>query len=339
MAGTLSNKGLLLTPEDDPTIQLGQLGGDPNNPGASAPVTSPFANTNPTLAGGAAGITRQDYGGAIAASGKQFPFNAKYAAYDQALQRAIANAGFDRTNALSSLDVGYKNTTAEAERQNQLAQTALTNRMSSQGLGFSGIKLGAAGDLTGDYNRYVGNLGQQYAGGVANTENQYGRSLGDIAAQREGLYAQQAEEERQARLEAARQAAEAKARQDEANRQYQLQQQMIAQQNAQYAQQQQWQQQQMAAMRMPSNPGIGITIPQYGVGEGASWGDVGNVIAGLPMSILTQLYSVPNLPDDLRTAVRKRIVDMNTPSSPNYYPQPVGYNDRPYGFDQGGVAL
>lgn len=337
MAGQLSSKGLLATPEDE--LQLGQLGGDPNNPGSSAPVISPFANTNPALAGGAAGVQRQDYGGAIAASGKQFPFNAKYAAYDQALRRAIANAGFDRTNALSSLQQGYQNTTAEAGRQNNLAQTALTNRMSSQGLGFSGIKLGAAGELTGDYNRYVGNLGQQYAGGVANAENQYGRTLGDVASQREGLYAQQAEEERLARIEAARQAAEARARQEEANRQYQLQQQMIQQQNAQYAQQQAWQQQQMAAMRMPSNPGIGITIPSAGIGEGASWGDVGSTINNLPMSILTQLYQVPNLPDNLRVAVRSRIAQMSTVGNPAYSPQPVGYNDRPYGFDQGGVAL
>src|SRR6478752_755671 len=151
MAQRVGPSGLLLTDNPDDVAA-----GSSNNPNASgAPINSPLAGMNPTLAGGAAGVQQMNYGQQLANAGKQYAFNPKYAAMDQALQRAIANAGFDRTNGINSLNSGFQNQTSEAKRQSDLAQKALQQRMASQGLGFSGINVEATGDLTQDYNRYI----------------------------------------------------------------------------------------------------------------------------------------------------------------------------------------
>lgn len=334
MAQRVGPSGLLVSDDEEP----GQLGGATQQPQGQG-VYSPLQNVNPQLAGGAAGITQQPYGQALASAGKQFPFNAKYAAMDQALQRAIANAGFDRTNALSALNSGYQQNTGEAKRQSDLAQKALQQRMASQGLGFSGINVEATGDLTQDYNRYIDALNAQYRGGNANIENMYGRTLGDIAAQRESLYAQQAEDERIERDRIAREQAEAARQERLAQQQYNLVQQQIAAQQAAL---------QRALTVQPDygrprangiGAGGGPDLSPWGLGAYDTTEDQLNQLRLLTMDQLTSLYGVSGLEDALKTMTRKEIVSRSTPGSPNYYQTPVGHRDQPYGFNQGGIAL
>jgi len=303
----LSSKGLLPDPNDP--YSLSSASSDPASGTSAGGIFSPLAGAQPQLAGGAAGTQALNYGGAVQNAGKQYAFNPKYAAMDQALQRAIANAGFDRTNQISQLDQGFQSQTSEAGRQNQQAIKGLGNRMSSQGIGWSGINLEAQGDLNQDYQRYVGNLGQQYAGGKAAAENQYGRTLGDIAGQREGMFQQQAEEERQAQMAAAQAAAEAQARQQAAQQMQQLQQQMIAQQQAALQQQASMQRQQS----MPSSPGIGAGGYQggangIGVGQGQNWDQIMGIInSSGDRNALAGFGAVPGLPPQIMDALRARI--------------------------------
>lgn len=338
MAQKVGPSGLLISGDDDEA--LGQIGGaTQQNPGQG--VFSPLQNVSPQLAGGAAGVERMNYGQALANAGRQFPFNAKFAAMDQALQRAIANAGFDRTNSINSINTAFTNNTTEAKRQSDLAQKALQQRMASQGLGFSGINVEATGDLTQDYNRYINAINSQYKGGIAGIENAYGRTLGDISAQREGLYAQQAEEERVERERIAREQAEAARQERLAQQQAQLVQQQIAAQQA--ALQRALAQQQSYAMPRANSIGAGggggPDLGAWGFGGGDSTQDQINQLKLLTMDQLTSLYAVGGIPEDLKTLTRKEIVQRSTPGSPNYYQTPVGHRDRPYGFDQGGVAL
>jgi hypothetical protein len=343
VAQTLNKYGLLADEDVQGATATG--GGQPSQ---DQPLQSPLGQTAaPQLAGGALGVQRQDYGGAIANAGKQYAFNAKYAAQDQAYQRAIANAAFDRTNAYNTLNAGYTASTQEAERQNQLAQKALQERMSGRGLGNSGVFLGFSGDLTGDYNRYVKSLTDQYQGGIANAENSYGRTLGDIAARREGLWGAQGAEEEQARLERERYAAEQARLQRQADDEAAWRQDMLNQQRANAAQQ-------------PTG-GIGDALAGLignsglfsGVTGRTSMDQLLNAMQGIgDLDWLTSFYAIPGIPQTpAGVRARQAIVQANTPGSPYYIPEPVGherYNpytqrnervDQPYGFDQGGIAL
>src|SRR5436190_11829728 len=96
----LNSKGLLVPDNDQ--LQGGQLesgGGTADSPVAQ----SPFVNAAP-LTGGAAGVQKMDYGGALADTQKTFAWDAEYGAMDQALQRKIANAQFDKTNTYNQLN-------------------------------------------------------------------------------------------------------------------------------------------------------------------------------------------------------------------------------------------
>jgi len=342
MPATLNPKTGLLQTEDEllssGMTSPGQVAG-----ASQSQTVNPLAGVLPNLAPNAVGVQQQNIDPMINASGKQFAFNPKYAAMDQALQRAIANASSERTGTLQSLDANFQKSTSEAQRQNVLAQKGLAAQMSTRGLGFSGINLDEQGNLNDTFNRYIGSLNDQYAGGRASTENQYGRTLGTIAAQREGLYGQQVDEEHQAAIQRAREEAEAQSRREAAQRQEEMMRIQIANQGAQQAAQQQWMQQMMAQQQaaLAQANSIGYqsrSNPYAGAGFGGG-GPSAADLSALSMDQLTSLYQVPQLPEDLRVQVRKRIVDMNTPSSPNYYPQPVGHRDQPYGFNQGGIAL
>ena len=315
----LGAKGLLADPNDPNSLSSGTAAAGTNGaPVAGGGVASPFAGQTANLAGGAAGVTQQPYGVALGQATKQYPFNPKYAAMDQALQRAIANAGFDRTNALSSLDQSYQQNTSEADRQEQLAVKGLTNKMFGQGIGFSGINLGAQSDLSNDYQRYVGQLGQQYAGGKASVENSYGRTIGDIAGQRETNYQNQAQEEQAAQLAAAQAKAEADARAQAAQQQAQLQQQLIAAQQASLAQSQ-----------ANLGGGYGIQTPSIGAPSGGGGGNGG--LAGFQgasdwsqiINLVNQSYSpqqlqsywnmasTGNAPQEVLSAINSRFVNVS----------------------------
>ena len=333
----LNSKGLLV-PDDD-QLQGAQLEGGGAAAGGPENVTSPLA-ANPTLAGGAAGVQKLDYGGALADVGKSYAWDAEYGAMDQALQRKLANMQFTKDNQYSQLTEGYQKSTAEAERQRAIAMEALNDRMSSQGMGWSGIKTRLGGELEGDYQRYVGSLGDQYRGGINSAENAFGMGLGDIAAQREVNWQGQAVKEDNRRREDARLAAEAKERQDNAQRDYDLQQQYINDRM-----QSDWQFQQLAEQQRVANElaySNSIRAPAATGGGGAAadntWsGDFSN----WSMDDLTALYNEPTTPEYMRLAARKKISSMSTPGSPDYYTTPVGHRDNPYGFygGSGGMAL
>jgi hypothetical protein len=334
----LNAKGLLVPEEDD--IQQGQIpGGDPN--ASSGQVTSGLAlQTDPKLAGGQAGVQRLDYGGGIANAGKQYAWNAKWAPVEQQIQRQIANAAFDRTNTYNSLNSAWQQARDESSRLNDLAQKQMSQSLASRGQGFSGEKLNETGRLQGDWLRYNNQIQGQYTGGINAAENLYGRTLGELAGQRETNYAAQTEEERVARVERERQAAEAKARADDAARQQALQQQYINSLNQQNAQNAWYQQQQIAHAN-----GIGAELADRlnglftGVSGDTTADQLFSAMSGITdLDWLTQFYG-RGLPEPLNSRVRKMIVGMNTPASPTYVAQPVGHNDQPYGFNQGGMAL
>lgn len=311
---TLNSKGLITDPNDPNNASPATLGSVNPNAGVNG-VVSPLQGLTPQLAGGAAGVSQQNYGGALAGATKQYAFNPKYAALDQALQRNIANAGFDRTNALSSLDQGYQHQTADADRVNQMAIKNLQAKMASQGIYQSGINLDANTDLTNDYQRYVGDLGSQYAGGKANVENAYGRTLGDISGQREGLFQQQAEEERQAQIAAAQAKAEADARQQQAQMQAQLNAQLIASQQAALSQAQ-------ASQRsMPSAGSIGVGGGAGGGGGGGAgafgatdWSQVINLVnQAYDPTQLQQFWAMASTggaPQEVLSAINSRFVSV-----------------------------
>ena len=310
---TLNAKGLLTDPNDPNNTAPATLGSPNPNAGVNG-VLSPLQGLSPTLAGGAAGVTAQPYGGALAGATKQYAFNPKYAALDQALQRNIANAGFDRTNALSSLDQNYQHQTSEADRVNQMAIKNLQAKMATQGIFTSGINLDANTDLTNDYQRFVGDLGNQYAGGKASVENAYGRTLGDISGQREGLFQQQAEEERQAQIAAAQAKAEADARAQQAQMQAQLNAQLIASQQAALAQAQSYQRQ------MPSAGSIGVGAGGGGGGGGAGafgatdWSQVINLVnQAYDPTQLQQFWAMASTggaPQEVLSAINSRFVSV-----------------------------
>jgi len=308
MATTTNSRGLLGSPEDE--LIAGSVGGPSTAPGNGPGIYSPFAGQQAQLAGGSLGTQQLNYGGQIQQAGKQYAFNPKYAAMDQALQRAIANAGLDRTNRLSQLDQGYQAQIGDAERLQGQAQKALAARMASQGIFNSGINVEATGDLTNDYQRYTGNLGQQLAGGKAGVENEYGRLLGDVAAQREGMWGMQAEDERVAAQEAARQQAEAQARAQQAAMQQQLQQQMIQQQQAALQQQMNWQQQQLPRANGIGGGGGGGDPAMAAMGSQDMSAVLGMINASGDLNQLRQFGTIPGLPIEVTQALMRRIQDV-----------------------------
>lgn len=314
MATTANARGLLTDPNDPNAVSPATLGSANPNAGTNG-IYSPLQGVTPQLAGGAAGVSQQNYGGALAGATKQYAFNPRYAALDQALQRQAANAGFDRTNALSSLDQNYQHQTADAERINGVAIKNLQAKMATQGIYNSGINVDANTDLTNDYQRYVGDLGNQYAGGKASVENAYGRTLGDISSQREGLYQQQAEEERQAQIAAAQAKAEADARQQQAQMQAQLNAQLIASQQAALAQAQSYQR------SMPSAGSIGVGAGGGGGGGGGAgafgatdWGQVINLVnQAYDPTQLQQFWAMASTggaPQEVLSAINSRFVSV-----------------------------
>lgn len=208
--GDVKQAGVLGTP----SVALGQAGTD----------ADPFG----ALTASTVGTTRQ-VGPITTPDVKQYAFNPKYAAADQALLRRIANAGAQRTGAISQAETDYGYATDDASRQRDKAQTTLSNRLAAQGILHSSIRADKQGDLTEDFTRYMDALSRKLAGAKQGAEFDYASVLGDIGAQREGLYMQQTSEEEAARLAEAQRAAEAQAKQYQADQQAALMRALIEQ--------------------------------------------------------------------------------------------------------------
>src|SRR5688500_7028207 len=143
---------------------------------------------------------------------KQFNFNPKYSNMSAGLERAVADAGLQRNNAMFQANDIYNTQLSDAQRQQQEAIMQLQRRLSSRGLGSSSILLNERGEQEGNYGRFVDNLGRMRANNLANAESGYARSLEDVNRQREQLYFQQTAEEEELARQRAREQAEAQAR-------------------------------------------------------------------------------------------------------------------------------
>jgi hypothetical protein len=215
---------------EEADVKAGGVLGQP-----STPLNNPDVNPFEGLAASTVSATR-NVGPVTTPEVKNYAFNPKYAAADQALLRKIANAGAMRSGAISQAETEYGYSTDEATRQRDKAMGTLNNRLASQGIYHSSIRADKQGDLTEDYTRYLDALSRKLAGAKQGAEFDYAGVLADIGAQREGLFQQQTEEETAARLAEAQRQAEAQAKAEEASRQEALMRALIEAENQRQAQ-------------------------------------------------------------------------------------------------------
>lgn len=258
------------------TFSIGNLGliKPKNNAFATSPTPGVSSNPNedPLLPnpfpqmptpGGGQGSATSDAATQQAAQArlKEFAFNPKYAQQDQDFQRRAANAAQMKNARINDLDMDYKEATQEAGDVKTQAMRRLAERMASQGIFTSGIRVAEEGNVNQDFTRYLGDLEKRKLSGRNAALMDYSSEIDRINSTREAMYMQQVQEEEQARLQQEREKAAAIAAQQEADRQAALMQALIASQ----------QQQTFSAPNIPpvSGGSIGAPgIPTDGYGGG-----------------------------------------------------------------------
>lgn len=314
MASTLELPGLLSADKKKAfALQLGGLTGQPTDGVNEQSVTSGLV-ANPFGTNNAAVTSNANTGTPVNETIKDFAFNPKYASMDQEYRRKISNAGLQRTSQKAEISDTYSRAVEDADRVKTDALQRLQERMASQGLSQSGINLQENTKTTNEFQRYLDNLSNQKAKAEAGVEGDYGSMLADIAAAREQMYMQQVQEEEAARLQQEEEARQAQRAQEEADRQAQLLQELIAAQQAAQAS--------YVAPSIPqiSIPGIGVSVPDSGVGAVSAVPAQGNGnyqnLQGLNVNtimksgnqqVLKSYVDNPNLPDVIRQAASTRL--------------------------------
>jgi hypothetical protein len=273
-AGLISAAGRRLTApyEDEQQVAVGQE--------APGPTAFNGFNVAPNVAPEAAAPSNAQL--------KQFSFNPKYSNLAAGLDRNVADAGFQRQNAIFQTNDVYNTQLTDAQKAQQEAIRKLEQSLWSRGMGSSSAMLVKRGEQESNYQRYIDNLNRIRAGGLAQAEQGYGRAIEDVNRQREGIYFNQVQEEEELARQRAREAAEQAARQEAIRLQQEHQAAMQAQAH------QQWVDSQNAAAAQADRQARLLASLGGGGGGGGGWNVGGGGGGGAPAPPNNAIYGLPN---------------------------------------------